>query len=271
LAIIEHIQLKDSKIRICHHKNKENKGRSASRNLGIKKAKGNYLAFLDADDFYLENRFEKDKYFLEKNKNIDGIYNAIGVHFYREANQLEEEKLGLTTVTDIILPNELFETLLYYKKGHFSIDGLTVRKTVFDMIGYFNEALKVAEDTELFYRMALKCQLQTGIIDKPVAMRGVHDSNVFNNEGLYNEFILSVYESLVFWSARNQIHLDKTDLILNVLWVLKNQQTDSLLKNIWYWFQLFFKNPRLLFTKLSVKYFPVVRLRQKLFPFLYKR
>lgn len=270
-SIIEELQSKDSRVLIYHHKNKENRGRSASRNLGVKKAKGNYIAFLDADDFYLENRFKNDENLIEKNKEIDGVYNAISAHFYRETNPLEEEKLRLTTLTDIIEPSELFETLLYYKNGHFSIDGLTVKKAVFDKTGYFNEALKIAEDTELFYRMALKCQLRTGVIDKPVAMRGVHDSNVFNNEDLYNESKLKVYESLVFWSNRNQIHLNKIDHMLNVLWVFKYKETNSLIKNVEYWFWVFFKTPRLLFTKLGIKYFPVVRLRRKLFPFLYKQ
>jgi glycosyltransferase involved in cell wall biosynthesis len=271
LSLIEALQKEDDRIKIYHHKNAENKGRSATRNLGIQKATGNFIAFLDADDFYLENRFNADKVHFENNPFSDGVYNAIGVHFYRESNPLEEEKLRLTTVTEFIEPCELFDALLYYKKGHFSIDGLTVKRSIFEKIGYFNEALKVAEDTELFFRMALKCQLKTGVIDKAVAMRGVHDFNVFNNEDLYNVSKLNVYESLIFWSIRNQIHLDKIDHVLNVLWMFEYKQNTSLFKNIWYWFYLFFKNSSLLFTKLSIKYFPVVRLRQKLFPFLYKQ
>ena len=271
LSLIEALQKEDDRIKIYHHKNAENKGRSATRNLGIQKATGNFIAFLDADDFYLENRFNADKVHFENNPFSDGVYNAIGVHFYRESNPLEEEKLRLTTVTEYIEPCELFDALFYYKKGHFSIDGLTVKRSIFEKIGYFNEALKVAEDTELFFRMALKCQLKTGVIDKAVAMRGVHDFNVFNNEDLYNASKLNVYESLIFWSIRNQIHLDKIDHVLNVLWMFEYKQNTSLFKNIWYWFYLFFKNSSLLFTKLSIKYFPVVRLRQKLFPFLYKQ
>jgi glycosyltransferase involved in cell wall biosynthesis len=61
------------------------KGPSSARNYGVSKAKGDYLIFLDADDFYLENRFENDIKLFESDSSIDGVYNAIGVHFYRNA------------------------------------------------------------------------------------------------------------------------------------------------------------------------------------------
>mgnify|MGYP003630548675 FL=1 len=78
LEIVEKLQKNDYKIKIFNHYNSINKGRSASRNLGIKNAKENYIAFLDADDFYLENRFANDKKIFDKNKYIDGVYNAVG-------------------------------------------------------------------------------------------------------------------------------------------------------------------------------------------------
>lgn len=59
----EHIQL---------YKNNVNSGPSASRNFGLDLAKGNFICFLDADDFYSEGLFEKLKYEI-KNKNPDAI------------------------------------------------------------------------------------------------------------------------------------------------------------------------------------------------------
>lgn len=268
--LLKELQKKYNNIKVLYHNNKVNRGRAASRNLGVKNASGNYIAFLDADDFYLPQRFISDKKQFKKSNKIDGVYNAIGVHFYREASLLEKDRLKLTTIKDRIKPEDLFEVLLNGKSGHFSIDGLTVKASVFDRIGYFNEALTVAEDTEMFFKMALACSLETGIIDKPVAIRGVHDNNVFNKGALYKANRMKMYESIVFWASKNKIPLNKIDLLLKWLWLLRFKQEKVLVKNISYWGYLFMNNPKILFSTLSIKYFPLIRLRKKIFPLFFR-
>lgn len=270
LKIVETIAEAHPKIKLYHHNNYANKGRSASRNLGIKKATGKYIAFLDADDFYLPNRFKNDKVIFQEKGEVDGVYNAIGAHFYRNSPVREQNQLDLYTVSQEIDNKVLFETLLSGTEGHFSIDGLTVKRSIFDKVGYFTETLVVMEDTELIWKMAIKCHLKTGIIDKPLAMRGVHEDNVFNREDLYKEYRVKMHESLFFWAGKNRIPLKKMDLLLNSIWVLKFKKEDGLIRNLKYWAYLFFKNPRTLFTLLGIKYFPIIRLRKKLFPFLYR-
>lgn len=270
-TIIKQLQVQNPQIKLYHHPNKINKGRSASRNLGIQNATGNYIAFLDADDFYLENRFKNDQLIFENNPNVDGVYNAIGVHFYREASETEKQQLTLFTVNKPINPDALFLTLLSGKNGHFSIDGLTVKRKIFDNVGYFNESLIVAEDTELIFKMALKCILVSGNIKNPVAIRGVHDFNVFNQEKIYEDNKSKFYESLLFWCCENKISSKKIDAILNWIWILKYKQQSNLISHIVCWFKLFSKCSRLFFSMLSIKYFPIIRLRQKLFPFLFNK
>ena len=57
LLIIEEYAKIDSRLKII--KNNVNKGVSASRNLGIQESKGEYIAFLDSDDFIDETAYEK--------------------------------------------------------------------------------------------------------------------------------------------------------------------------------------------------------------------
>jgi glycosyltransferase involved in cell wall biosynthesis len=270
LQIIKDLQVLNAKIKIFHHKNHINKGRSATRNLGIINATEKYIAFLDADDFYLENRFIYDKQLFEENESCDGVYNAVGFHFYRKATEFEKLKLKTSTFSQKIKPEDLFDSVICSKYGHLHLNGLTVKKSVFEAVGFFNESLMVAEDSDIIFKMALKCRLETGIIDKPLAKRGVHETNVFTREDLYKKYNSLLYESIISWCFENQIPIKKIDITLKWLWIVRFRENNSLLNDTIYWSILFFKNPNLLFSYLSIKYFPVIRQRKIFFSFFYK-
>ncbi len=59
------IKKKDKRIRII--KNKSNIGAGLSRNIGIKKSKGELVAFLDADDYWKKNKLMDQIKFMKKN------------------------------------------------------------------------------------------------------------------------------------------------------------------------------------------------------------
>ncbi|NNC50943.1 MAG: glycosyltransferase family 2 protein [Flaviramulus sp.] len=269
-TILESLQSKNDRMKVCYHPKEVNLGRSASRNLGIKNSSCSYIAFLDADDYYLPNRFKNDKKIFLDNSYCDGVYNAVGFHFYRDTEDSEAQHFKLNTLTQIVHSDNLFEALISGKFGYIHLNGLTVKKSVFNDIGFFNEELIVAEDSDLIFKMALICQLQPSIINAPLAKRGIHYNNVFNRDDLYQIFNIKMYESVFIWSGNNKIPLRKVDVLLKWIWIFIYKEKKTMLYYIKHWFYLFSKTPKWFFTKLSVKYFPIVRLRQKLFPFLFK-
>ncbi|WP_347052912.1 glycosyltransferase [Flavobacterium olei] len=270
LEILKKLEKQYPIVKLHHHPDQQNQGRSASRNLGIQMATGNFIAFLDADDYYLENRFLNDKKMFDFDSNCDGVYNAVGFHFYREATSYELEKHQIYTVTKKVEPEFLFKSLLYGKCGHFHINGLTVKKCVFDRTGLFNKELIVAEDTDIFWKMAIKCRLKTGIINRPLANRGIHDSNIFDQTDIYKEYTIKMFQKLAVWCSHNNVDFAIIDDLFKWIWLIKFKQNKTLLEDTWYWAKLIFPYPKFLFSILAIKYFPIVRRRKEFFSFVYR-
>lgn len=266
LSICKEMANENVNINIVQHLDKKNHGRSASRNLGIKNANGLYIAFLDADDYYLPNRFVNDIKILEGEKSIDGVYNAISAHFYRDFTSKEKSKLQLTTLREVIQPEKLFESMGPIGHfGYFSGIGLTVKRCIFEKTGFFNELLAVAEDTELWIKMTLIASLKSGIIDKPIAMRGVHDNNSsFKDDDLYRINNLIMYESLLNWSFEKNILINRIDLIWKKIWINRALNNKRLNSDLFFWIRSVVNHPSLLLLKRVYKTFPVFKRIKKI-------
>src|SRR5665647_118635 len=75
------------RIKVFQHKDKKNHGPAASRNIGILNATFDYVAFLDADDCYLPNRFAYEKMLFKTTKDIEVVYGCSYTVFTDETSQ----------------------------------------------------------------------------------------------------------------------------------------------------------------------------------------
>jgi glycosyltransferase involved in cell wall biosynthesis len=206
---------KDGRVKFYQHPDKGNHGAGATRNLGLEKATGDYLAFLDADDYYLPNRFDAEREDF-KNKKIEGVFGAIGVEFLSEKGKEEfNKKFNANTLTTVNYPTEgleIFEGLLGLSPkvfgSFFHLNTLTFRKSSLRDLK-FNEKLRVHQDSDFIIKLAYQIHLKTGIIDQAIAIRGVHDDNritkIKNYSRQYNERQYLVWESLYQWANSNKI------------------------------------------------------------------
>jgi glycosyltransferase involved in cell wall biosynthesis len=96
--------LHDARIRVI---NQPNKGVSAARNAGIDAAKGNYIGFLDADDYFMPGNLQQKFNVLDKNRMIDFVYSDV-IHCDGALNELYIQR-GING-------KNLFEEALLWRK-----------------------------------------------------------------------------------------------------------------------------------------------------------
>jgi len=208
LKICQDLEKEYEKVRLLRHPDGNNYGAGATRNLGIRNAKYDLIAFLDADDYYLQGRFKTVKELFEKYPDIDGVCEAIGIHFYDDAAKNRWLLSGgneLITMTERVSPNQLSEALLKGGKGWFHLNGLVVKKTIFQTCGYFFEHLKLHQDTAMFTQITEYGKLIQGRLNTPVAMQGLHNDNRFINEGHYHKTRLLLWKTLFNWAYNREL------------------------------------------------------------------
>jgi glycosyltransferase involved in cell wall biosynthesis len=148
--IVEEFQKKDSRIKYFFQ---NNKGQGAARNLGIKNASGNYIAFLDSDDEFFENKLERVISHFEKDKNIGFIYTdaiIIGDYLYKKRR------------SEIVTPYSggIYIKLLF--NNFITTSTVIVKREVLQNCGLFDESdlLRNFEDYDLWLRIAKKYKIE---------------------------------------------------------------------------------------------------------------
>lgn len=181
LQVCRELAAEYPQVRLLHHSDRLNHGPGASRNIGIKSAKCKYICFLDADDYFLPDRFSVARNQFEADPTVEGVYEAVGTHFENEAAERRwwsKKSSLLTTMTKRVQPEHLFESQAPIGPfGWCPTGGWVVKRTVFEKTGLFDEHLRLHQDTVMFVKLAAVGRMMPGRLDQPVAMRRVHDHN----------------------------------------------------------------------------------------------
>jgi len=176
----------------------QKRGSFAARNVGIKMAKGNIIAFLDVDDLWTENMLPKHVQYLQENPSVDIAQGLI-----------QEMTLDDSSANGDLVFDESFEPYQFINVG-----SAVYRKEVFNTVGLFDENLKLGGDTDWFYR-AWRANVSKRVIKEVALLYRKHDRNVTFGYGGYVYFgLLRLSKKYIDLEKQNNPigKIDKTNL-----------------------------------------------------------
>jgi len=226
-------------VHLYTHPENKNLGIANSRNLGIRKAKCDYISFLDADDWYLKNRFKDTKKVFMENPDADGVYDAVGTAFEDEKaaekwKDFEGEKI-LSAPKKKVAPEDFLYEIITNWIGTFHTNGIVLKKKVFDKVGYFEKEFEPSEDMHMWIRLISVCKLYPACIDEARAMRYIYRGNTYTKDKKKLFEIRKLYWRKLFdWSISNNLSIKNKSLILLPHLIYKSdlQKDKVTLKNL---------------------------------------
>ena len=141
------------KIRYLEHDGHQNRGMSASRNLGIYHAKGDYLGFLDCDDLWMPQKLEQQVAILEAHPEVALVggrtkwwYSWMGNPEDQDRDFLQKFNLPLNSV---ISPPDLL--IQFLKDEWASLCDILVRRHLVEKVGGYEESFRGMYEDQAFH------------------------------------------------------------------------------------------------------------------------
>jgi len=168
----------------------ENRGAGVARNVGIRNARGAYIAFMDSDDLSRPNHLKNLYSFLDRNSEfamvvgnggyLGGKYrNRSAIIAPKRVKRLEER--GVTV-------KDLFDGRVV------RLQGTMTRKSVFEEIGLLDEWFRLSYDLDIALRIIKDHQI--GFINEEVYLWRQHGDNISSNDELRSRENLRALEKL---------------------------------------------------------------------------
>lgn len=149
------------KVFYLEHGQHANKGTSASRNLGILKAKGEYIATLDADDVWVETKLDQQVKIMQDYPNIGMVYGTPKYWYSWTNNPRDKDKDYVSDLkihlNTIYKPPILLTLALESKAITLNPSSMMVRRDAVEAIGGFEDSFTGMHDDQVFQaKMCMK-------------------------------------------------------------------------------------------------------------------
>ena len=150
LALCQDYAAKDSRVRVIHQ---ENQGVSAARNAGVRHATGNYISFIDADDYIQEDYFQRLYQDLKEHQADMVCCSYTEILNGKENPDCVPKVLRSRKLTDI---REVFAGIAACTESYWSCVWGKLIKAELVKAHQFSSSLKYGEDQAYMYELFLE-------------------------------------------------------------------------------------------------------------------
>jgi glycosyltransferase involved in cell wall biosynthesis len=168
-----------------------------ARNLALKECKGDFVCFLDVDDYFLKDKIAKQLLYFE-DKKVGVIY----TNYYRYYEDINKKKI----LTNKLLPSgNLTQYIL--EESQISFMTVMIRKKSLDSLEFnFDRKYSIIGDYDLLYRLSLFWDF--GYIEEPLAVYRIHKDNFSKNSILFIDELKDWYNKnyKFFKNKKNYIY-----------------------------------------------------------------
>jgi glycosyltransferase involved in cell wall biosynthesis len=137
-----------------------NSGPNATRNAGIKKARGDFLAFIDQDDIWLPGKLTRQMSAFEGKPDLDIVYGHVEQFYSSDINEIKVH----IKQSNMIMPGYIPSAMMVKRKSLL-------------LVGLFDAKLRMGELID-WYARAMEQHLISAMLPDIVVKRRIHETNI---------------------------------------------------------------------------------------------